>query len=289
MSDFDAVLLGLGGQYRVGSFQGFAEWTWDVLVGGGAPSVGDSPMRVGLGGRLWVLDQDALQLEAKLEVLASGRGAVMSPNLSPVEPRVSFSLGATIRFPSPELPVVEPDPDDVEDDPRDVTVAVGVVRGRLIDEAGQPVAGAEVLVRVAGGESVGPVTSSVDGDYIISEVSVGTHELVVTAPDYREAVETVTVTEGGVAEAPVTVNRDLPSGQIRGVVQSFRGDPVAATIRVEPLGTEVQADAEGIFQVDVPPGAYTVTVTAEGFAEQSRPLLVEQGGVTILNVDLRGN
>jgi uncharacterized membrane protein len=85
---------------------------------------------------------------------------------------------------------------------------------------------------------------------------------------------------------PVTLRRDL-SAQIRGVIQSFRGEPVTATVRVEPVGTEVTTDSEGFFEIDVPPGDYEVVIRAEGYEEQRRPVHVDEEGVTILNADLR--
>jgi hypothetical protein len=286
VSSFDAILLGLGAELRLDAVQFFGEWTWDVLVGGGAPSATESPMRVGAGGRLWVLEQLDLQLEARLDVLVSGRPDLTAATLAPVEPRVSFTVGATFRFPAPDVPVV--DGVDTTDDP--VAEAVGVVEGRLEDEQGQPVEGAAVLVRrgeAPNVQSFGPVTTGADGEYRIPEVPVGDYDLVVSADGFREATVPITVGGGQTVEPQVAMERDLPSGQIRGVVQSFRGEPVVATIRVEPLGSEVTADEEGIFQIDVPPGAYTVTVSATGYAEQSRPIVVEERGVTILNIDLR--
>jgi hypothetical protein len=45
--------------------------------------------------------------------------------------------------------------------------------------------------------------------------------------------------------------------------------------------------AGGRFEIDVAPGAYDVTITAPGFAAQTRRVQVEQNGVTLLDVDLR--
>lgn len=79
----------------------------------------------------------------------------------------------------------------------------------------------------------------------------------------------------------------LPPGQIRGLVRSFTGEPLQARVVVEPLGTEVQTDADGMFTVDVPPGQYEVRIQAPQHGEQVRRVTVEENGVTILNADLR--
>jgi hypothetical protein len=57
-------------------------------------------------------------------------------------------------------------------------------------------------------------------------------------------------------------------------------------VRVEPAGAETQTDAEGFFQIDVPPGQYEVVIEAPGYQPQRRAVKVEQQGVVIVNADL---
>jgi len=78
-----------------------------------------------------------------------------------------------------------------------------------------------------------------------------------------------------------------PSGQLRGLIRSFKGQGLRATVRVEPLGVESQADEEGAFSIDVPPGAYQVQIVTKGFKTQTREVRIEENGVTVLNADLR--
>lgn len=83
-------------------------------------------------------------------------------------------------------------------------------------------------------------------------------------------------------EAPET-----PAGQLRGLIRSWKGQGLRATIRVEPLGVEAQTDEEGAFALDVPPGAYQVQIVTKGFRTQTRDVRIEENGVTVLNADLR--
>jgi hypothetical protein len=69
-------------------------------------------------------------------------------------------------------------------------------------------------------------------------------------------------------------------------VRSLAGRPLAADVRIEPLGREVHA-ADGRFEIDVAPGTYEVTIVAPGYQTQSRRVQVEENGVTLLDVDLR--
>ncbi|MEM9194616.1 MAG: carboxypeptidase regulatory-like domain-containing protein [Myxococcota bacterium] len=286
VSDSNAVLLGAGGAFRTGPVQIYADWTWDLLIGDAAPDVGASPMRIGAGGRLWVADGDAIQLEARIEALLSSRPEVTGA-LAPIEPRFSAFLGATFRFPTPG---VAASPDIDPDDPDRIVEADGEpgdLHGRIVDEAGEPIAGAEVTAN-RGDDEYGPVTTGTDGDFVMEDVpSGGPLRLTVRADGFREGEGTATIRPGEEADVSVELERDLPDAEIRGVIQSFRGDPVQATVRVEPIGEETTAEEDGTFEVDVPPGSYEVVITADGYQEQRRPVTVERQGVIILNIDLR--
>jgi hypothetical protein len=86
----------------------------------------------------------------------------------------------------------------------------------------------------------------------------------------------------------VTMVRHLPEGEIKGSVRSLRGGkPVRAHIIVSPLGKTIDTDEKGDFVIGVPPGQYTLEITAVGHETQQRAATVERLGVTILVVDLR--
>ncbi|MDX2021675.1 MAG: carboxypeptidase-like regulatory domain-containing protein [Deltaproteobacteria bacterium] len=80
---------------------------------------------------------------------------------------------------------------------------------------------------------------------------------------------------------------ETPAGQLRGLIRSWKGQGLRATVRVEPIGIEAQTDEEGAFAVDVPPGAYQVQIVTKGFRTQTREVRIEENGVTVLNADLR--
>lgn len=75
--------------------------------------------------------------------------------------------------------------------------------------------------------------------------------------------------------------------QVRGNVRDFSGKPLRATIRLQSLGLKVETDGEGRFQIDVPPGRYSIRLRSFGYVSQSREVAVEENGVTVLNVELR--
>jgi len=86
----------------------------------------------------------------------------------------------------------------------------------------------------------------------------------------------------------LTLHRKLPSGQIRGLIRSFKGVGLDAEVKIEP-GDKTLRAKDGRFEADVAPGTYEVTITAPGFETQRRRVDVEQNGVTLLNADLRGS
>jgi hypothetical protein len=123
----------------------------------------------------------------------------------------------------------------------------------------------------------------------VNDVRAGSAHVIAKASGYDDA--TVETTIDANARTPVVIEivmkKSIKPGQLRGLVRSFNGKPLAATIRVEPIGIETKTDADGTFQIDVPPGAYEVVVAAPGHTGQRRPVQVEENGVTILNADMR--
>jgi len=95
------------------------------------------------------------------------------------------------------------------------------------------------------------------------------------------------------AEAPPPAAAAAPpaaesaGGMIRGQIRAFDGAPVAATASVYPLGTKTTTDADGKFELSVPPGQYTVRVRAFGYRSQNRRVAVSADGITVLNIELR--
>lgn len=313
LSDFDAVLFGVGGSKRLGGahtpfapVEVLGELTWDVLVGKNAPAAIESPLRLGLGARYHMKEDDeyfgALQLEARTE-LGLGHLPSMGPSdaLVPVDPRFALIIG--IRW-APALVVkvkptrgAGPGPDGAGGarGAGGLATAASSLRGRVTAaEGGAPIAGAHVTV--VSDDPASPnergADTDADGSFVVAELRPGRAHVLVKAAGYDDASADTTLVDDATAARPAVVlplvmKKAIRPGQLRGLVRSFSGKPLAATIRVEPIGVETKTDADGTFQVEVPPGSYEVIVAAAGHAGQRRPVQVEENGVTILNADLR--
>ena len=235
VSAFDAVLMGASASAGRGRVRGYAEWTWDLLVGNGSPAPLTSPMIIGAGVRVAAAESLGVEVAAELSPSRRPEMNATAP-LVPIAPRLAAWVGLTYAFgvtravPAPQPPAAEATPPTKE----------------------PPVKVAQPAV-----------------------------------PD----------------PAPAMAGEDdpkpsLPGGQIRCYIRSLRGRTVEAEVEVREVGHEAgNADAsapqalharDGRFELDVVPGSYEVRVSAPGYESQRRRIQVEQNGVTLLNVDLRG-
>jgi hypothetical protein len=290
-SDSDAVLLGIGASKRFGDVEALGEATWEVLVGASAPSAIESPLRLGAGARYHAYEGDAgnLQVELRSEVVLSGRpGNGPTEPFSPIEPRVAIAFG--LRWVMPLVKTSKRTGRDLNP-PGAITKpaeALGSVRGRVTAESGGPIPTARVSVASLepnGGER--SAEAAADGSFAIADLRPGPARVSVKAPGHDDVTQEVTIDARAPTIVDLVMKRTIKPGQLRGLVRSFTGKPLAATIRVEPIGVETKTDVDGTFQVDLPPGAYDVIVASPGFVGQRRPVQLEENGVTILNADLR--
>ncbi|MBI2894203.1 MAG: carboxypeptidase regulatory-like domain-containing protein [Deltaproteobacteria bacterium] len=220
---------------------------------------------------------------------------VLQPNAepSPTDAKmllagVSASLGTAPR-PRPTTRIVAPSPPPEpaprQSPPPPAAPATSHLVGSVLDADRHGIAGARVRVVSEGGTT--EVTTGGDGGFEARELRAGRLTLSIAADGHLDAERTVDLPAGQTLTIEQVLERALPQGQIRGVVSSLAGAPLEASITVQPIGLEATTDAEGAFEIDVPPGAYTVVVRCRGYRTQERRLRVEENGVTVLNADLQ--
>jgi hypothetical protein len=276
-SDFDAILLGVAAARALGGWELWGELGADMLVGAGAPSPTESPLRAlgGLRRRLGALTV-GLALHCGLSEYPR---LTASSALTPVEPRLgalasfSVALGRAAQpsrgAPAQPVAVAPPPAGDK-----------GRLRGRVLAD-GKPIAGA--IVRL--GDST-VLTTGADGLFV-AELVPGTHEIAVEREGFDSQLLRVAV--GPASELPLEIPLVASStqGSFRGTVLSETGKSVPATVSVPALGRSANVDADGQFELPLPEGTYEVLVSCPKFAPQMRKIKVQAGGVTILNVELR--
>jgi protocatechuate 3,4-dioxygenase beta subunit len=127
------------------------------------------------------------------------------------------------------------------------------IGGRVVDEAGNPVADATIDV-----DQAANVKSGRDGTYLVVGVAAGARTVTVSTETLGAAQKHVTIARGGHLELDVT----LAPSTISGTVVDTRGEPTADVIvhAEGAVSTSVASDATGHFDVQgVPPGDYVLT------------------------------
>jgi hypothetical protein len=285
LSDYNAVLLGAGMVGSLGKTELLAEISADLLIGSDAPSLTESPLRALAGVRQQL--SRSLAFEAMVEGSLSQRPALEPESpLIPIEPRLAVLIGLRYRFGgAPPTGAIKKVPKDTpERKPEPATVKLVPVALAVVDASGEPVNDVELSARV--GERTIEFTLTDAGQFEAAEVPEGTLIVSARAPRFEPSETSVSVVAGAPVKATVALTELPPAGQIRGLVRSFGGQAVRATVHVEPGGQSVETDAEGVFQLDVAPGSYEVTIRAPGYRQQVRKIQVEKTGVTVLNADL---
>jgi hypothetical protein len=249
-----------------------------VGLGDAAPTAAQSPMRVVAGA----------QAHLGSRALVGGFVGV-SPSARPsfdrlvrIEPRVWVGLSAGFTFGAPSVPARADAPRVVQPEqvaPRRVRVAL-----RIVDASGEPIAGARVS-HLRGGAWQGSEADA-EGSTELSGMEGETFDVLVEAKDFASRELAIQMVWGA-GEQTVTLQSTLPPGEIKGRVRSLRGNPLVARIEVVELGTSVISQPDGTFRFAVPPGAYTLRISAERHEPQERSVRVEQLGVAILVIDLR--
>jgi hypothetical protein len=292
VSAFDQLLLGVGATVGRGAVQGFAEASAALLMGSGAPPLAQSPMLVGGGARFAIGPRTQLELEVEASPSARPSAAALAPGaaLFPILPRVAGWIGLATHFggerPSPRAPTPLPAVATTAPPPP----VDALLSGKVVAADGGKLDDLKIEATRAGRTAA--IAADPDGQFTIQGAVGETVSLSAEAAGTKAASETVTLTGGPPVEVVLTLERKLPSGQLRGLVRSFKGAAVAAAIGIVPVdGTTGEAQSvradKGRFEIDVAPGAYEVTISAPGYATQTRRVQIEQNGVTLLDVDLR--
>jgi len=278
LSEFDAVLLGLGAGVGLGKNELFTELSADVLVGSDAPAFSQSPLRLAAGLRRSVTPG------LSLELLAVG-SLSQKPDLSadaplvPNEPRLSVFASIRYQF----LPHVAP-PAKTPPPPPPAPQLGSRLEVMVNDDQGAPVTSPSVFLTAAGERR--DLSCDTAGHCTLEDAKAGDVLVHIEAPDFEPAERQLKVLAGAPAKLEVRLVAVPPPSQLRGVVRSLDGKAIAVRLRVEPVGTEAKVDNKGSFQLDLPPGGYDVVIEADGYVTQRRRVQVEPKGVVVLNVDL---
>lgn len=133
------------------------------------------------------------------------------------------------------------------------------------------------------GAVIASVDADADGGFLLTDLPVGTYELVVSAPGYHryEADAGVRVQEGTTSSLdPITLDvRSTPTGSVTGSVSPpDAGATVTALLGGVPAASTGVSPEDGGFRLDgLEPGTYTLSVTASGYGSAQVEDVAVQG------------
>ncbi|HZJ64855.1 MAG TPA: carboxypeptidase-like regulatory domain-containing protein [Kofleriaceae bacterium] len=301
-SKFNAALAGAALRVPAGQ-RGYVELEGSLhaFVGSGAPG----PIVRG-GAMAGIAVTDAVTLIGYVELAHVPEPTfdmTKSPSrilLVPYEPMVTGGVGLQARFggkprrppPPPEGGTVGP-----AEGPREV-IELAEVSGVVVDDAGNPVVGAAVAIRLK--NTAGKTTTDEKGAYTIAKLPIGktvggktdlddtAAELSAEVANKKPGSATLTLARGANTAPRIVLDPMLPPGQLRakiiniGTTRAVAG----ATVTIEPGGVTATSGPDGKLQVDLAPGHYKLTVTARGLAPQQLDVIIDPNGVAIKNIEL---
>lgn len=301
LSDYNAILVGLGFTYLISNISIIGEVSGDILIGTKAPS-SRSPFRFELGARYHFSSGIQLQLLTQTSLSKRPEVTPTSP-LVPIEPRFSIVAGIayTLNFKkSPNKPLATAaDESKLSKTPKDSPVPIqqttqlspptstkqsATVNGQIIDAEGISIAGA--TVKCTSGNKHWEITTDKNGQFTITNIPYGPAKCSVSV-DYFDPIEwTEEIRDTLHTLPPKTLTESQMGSQLRGLVRSYSGEPIGATIKIVPSNETTKTDVNGYFKIDLPPGEYTVEFIAPKHRPQKRKIKIEENSVIILNVDL---
>jgi hypothetical protein len=275
LSAFNALPFGLAAFQSLGPFEVLGELSGEWLIGKGAPAALRSPLRAALGGRVRLLS--GLTVEMMLELSLSRRPSYAAIDaLFPVEPRFTFGCG--LRY----APDFSPRATTAVTTPSALLLRTRLA-GAILDPDGARLPGVRVSIRVAG--ETRATVSDGDGEYAFDDLPRGAARVTIDGAGLVATSQELELASASMV-LPLQAARAEASAQLRGLVRSFTGAPLAAVVRVAAAGRTVTADKDGRFMLELRAGEYEVEIECAGYLTQRRKIIVQDNGVTLLNVEL---
>ncbi|MCB8954319.1 MAG: S8 family serine peptidase [Ardenticatenales bacterium] len=196
------------------------------------------------------------------------------PSLTPFA--LATVLTETVR------PLAAPVPDD--NNGYGLLDAYAAVASRLnvgqlvgtVKSQGQPLPQTPVTVTTPAGQSLVYITD--DAGQFHAPLLAGNYDVSVTAYAHHDYHHTTHVSDGQTRTLPINL-APYPVAHIQGVIR--RADtqaPIAnATITVAGTPVSPQSEADGSYQLELRPGAYTLTISAVGYTRQHIPITANLG------------
>ena len=161
-------------------------------------------------------------------------------------------------------------------------IVPGSITGSVTDgEDGSPLVGAAVS------DGTRTVLTDATGQYIINDVPPGSYQVVASKEGYQSSSWTVSVLQGAIAVANLSLSQIIVPGSITGSVTDAKdGLPIVGATVSDGTRTAT-TDTSGKYTIaDVPPGSYQVIASKEGCESLTVSVTVVSGGTAVMNFSL---
>ena len=257
MSAFDQALLGLGRGVRRRPGAGIRRGERGAAGRCGQPAAVGVAAARGRRDALRAQSRD-VRLEAQAEAaLGVAPRAVRRRDRSCPSRRARRSGSASPIASAPTAPSAAP---AHRPEPRPIAAAAppsparATLEGSVVAADGAALSEPRVTVQADADAEAAPVDVDGDGRFTFTGKPGQTLTIRAEAADYEPATETVTLADGPAAEVTLTLRRKLPSGQIRGLIRSFKGVGLNAEMKIDPRRSDAAPRKDGRFEADVAPG-----------------------------------
>ncbi|MEO0211938.1 MAG: carboxypeptidase regulatory-like domain-containing protein [candidate division WOR-3 bacterium] len=173
------------------------------------------------------------------------------------------------------------------------TPNVAVVTGRVYNVKDNTSI-ANAYITITGGTSQpSPASSGSDGIYRMENIAPGTYTIKCTAPGYKEVSEVINLAKGQVLIKDFPLTPSVTKGMlVVHVVDKKTGNPLPANLTF--VGTNLPVattdPSTGVWQGEVPTGAYTVNAVVTGgltgYVPAVKTAVVNEGQATELRIEM---
>jgi len=140
------------------------------------------------------------------------------------------------------------------------------------------------------GTTIANITPDATGFYTVT-VQAGSIPMTATAEGYQPSSATVVIEGGQSVVKDFSMIPVPPNGMVAGTVTaSETGEPIAAarvSVVDAPQPLSVTCTSDGVYQVSVPAGTWTVKAEADGFLPKTQAVVVSADDTTVINFELR--
>ncbi len=158
-------------------------------------------------------------------------------------------------------------------------------RIRVLDGQGNLVA--DAVVELNSGPETGSYT--LGSGELMRSLPPGEYTLKTTAKNYTQAQSMLQVPEGRTHAQDVRLEKILAPGSV--VVSAKNADGLPVPVNVRVLGDtprRVPATSDGVTQLKLPPGTYSLILSADGYRNQEKTVSVEEAGTATVEVVMQG-